>query len=228
MKHTDLLVNLCAFAVPFLFSFHPKLKFYKVWNAFFPAAIISALLFVLWDILFTQLGVWRFNPSYITGNYFLNLPVEELLFFFCIPYCCIFSYHCFTQFNKLQLSDKLTTIISNILISFLVLTAIVAFPKLYITVTFFLLAMLLIIVKYILNSQWLGRFYGVYLVLLIPFLIVNGILTGTGLQEPVVIYNDTQNLGLRILTIPVEDVFYGMLLILLNVLLFETFKRKHI
>lgn len=78
------------------------------------------------------------------------------------------------------------------------------------------------------KSQWLGRFYGVYLVLLIPFMIVNGVLTGSGLQEPVVIYNDAQNLGSRILTIPVEDVFYGMLLILLNVLLFEKFKSKNV
>jgi lycopene cyclase domain-containing protein len=60
---------------------------------------------------------------------------------------------------------------------------------------------------------WLNKFYFSYLVLLIPFTIVNGILTGTGLEEPVVWYNDLENMGFRILTIPFEDVFYGMLLI---------------
>jgi lycopene cyclase domain-containing protein len=65
-----------------------------------------------------------------------------------------------------------------------------------------------------------------YAIILIPFFIVNGLLTGTGLDEPVVWYNDSQNLRMRILTIPVEDIFYGMLLLLLNTALFEKFKRK--
>lgn len=51
-------------------------------------------------------------------------------------------------------------------------------------------------------------------------------LTGSLIDAPIVWYNDAENLGIRIFTIPVEDVFYGMGLVLLNILLTETFLPK--
>ena len=51
----------------------------------------------------------------------------------------------------------------------------------------------------------------------IPFLIVNGLLTSI----PVVLYNDAENLGIRIYTIPVEDVFYGYALLLGTILIMQ-------
>jgi lycopene cyclase domain-containing protein len=52
---------------------------------------------------------------------------------------------------------------------------------------------------------------------LIPFLTVNGILTAL----PVVLYNDTENCGFRIYTIPVEDTMYSYLLLMMNIIIFE-------
>jgi lycopene cyclase domain-containing protein len=63
----------------------------------------------------------------------------------------------------------------------------------------------------------LQRMWVSYAVILIPFLLVNGFLTAV----PVVCYNDMENLGIRIYTIPVEDVFYGMLLIFADIVLYE-------
>jgi len=42
---------------------------------------------------------------------------------------------------------------------------------------------------------------------LIPFIIVNGILTGTGIEGEAVLYNDAENLGLRMGTIPFKTAF---------------------
>ena len=75
------------------------------------------------------------------------------------------------------------------------------------------------------GARFIGRFLVTYAAILIPFFLINGILTGSFIQDEVVWYNDAENLGIRLGTIPVEDVFYGMLLILLNVVLFERWRK---
>ena len=51
--------------------------------------------------------------------------------------------------------------------------------------------------------------------MLIPFFIVNGILTGSFIENEVVWYNNTENLNIRLFTIPIEDSVYAFTLILL-------------
>ena len=226
MKQLYLIINICSVIVPFLFSFHPKIQFYKKWNAFFPALLLSLLIFVPWDIAFTHKGVWSFNPNYVIGIYFFNIPLEELLFFICIPYACVFSYHCFNLFIRLDYFNNAEKYISPILILFLGTLAVFNYDKLYTSVTFTALALFILLSKYLLKVKWLAKFYFSYLILLIPFFIVNGLLTGTGPDEPVVRYNNNQNLGIRILTIPFEDIFYGMFLLMLTVAVYEYLSSK--
>ena len=76
---------------------------------------------------------------------------------------------------------------------------------------------------FLFKSEYLNHFFIAYLVIyLFPFIIVNGILTGSGINEPVVWYNNLENLDIRIFTIPVEDFVYGLLLYLMNVTVYET------
>ena len=226
MEYTYLLINFFTIIIPFVFSFHPKLRFYKTWNAFFPAVFITAVIFIGWDVWFTHLGVWGFNPCYLTGLQIFNLPVEEVLFFFCIPYACVFTYHCLGLFLPEKSFDYRQRMITLVLTIILIVMAVLFYEHLYTAVTFISLSIMLLLIMWIAKVNWLTKFYIVYAVLLIPFLIVNGTLTGTGLAEPVVWYNETEIIGLRILTIPVEDVFYGLELILMNVVLYEIFKSR--
>jgi lycopene cyclase domain-containing protein len=87
-----------------------------------------------------------------------------------------------------------------------------------------------LLIGLIYNNALLQHFYITFLVILIPFLIVNGILTGsvTGIESPVVWYNNSENLGIRIHTIPIEDVAYCFSLLFGNLMIFENLKNKQI
>lgn len=221
MPYTYLLINFFTICIPLIFSFHPKINFYKTWYAFFPAVFLTGFCFIMWDIWFTQLGVWGFNPQYLTGIYIVNLPLEEILFFLCIPYACVFTFYCLSMYIKPGFARPLEKKITGLLIFLLIIAAVFSYERLYPFITFISLATILAIASYILDVSWLSEFYIVYAILLIPFFIVNGLLTGTGLEEPVVWYNDREITGLKILSIPVEDIFYGMVLILTNLLLYK-------
>lgn len=230
MKSTYLLIDFFSILVPFLYSFHPKLKFYKNWPAFFPAVLITGLLFIGWDMYFTHLKIWGFNPAYLIGINVGNLPIEEVLFFLCIPYSCVFSYVCLNMLIKKNIPKALESAISILLIVSSVFMAVFFRNLSYTAFTFMALAVLVFVARFVLQVTWLPGFYLSYLILLLPFLIVNGLLTGTGLQQPVVWYNPAQMLNIRVLTIPIEDIFYGMDLILLNVMIYSWIgdkQRRH-
>lgn len=97
--------------------------------------------------------------------------------------------------------------------------------KTYTVTKFVGFSLLLFLVRFIFQQVWLGNLYRAWLILLLPFFIVNGILTGTGLSSPVVWYNDKETIGIRILTFPVEDIIYGFELVMLTVFFYELFLR---
>lgn len=228
MQYTYLLVNFFTIIIPFLFSFHPKLKFHKTWSAFFPAVFIAGFIFVVWDMYFTYLGVWGFNERYLTGVEIGNLPMEEVLFFFCIPYACVFTFHCLNLFMPEVGNPKTQKIITLTLVAFLLILGLLNFNRSYTATTFISFSLVLLFAEFILKINWLSRFYVVYAVLLIPFFFVNGVLTGSWIEEEVVWYNADEFMNFRIGTIPVEDAFYGAMLILLNLLIYRYLLNRKI
>ena len=223
--YTYLLVDLCCIIVPFLFSFHPKINFYKQWRFLWLPCLVTAIIFLVWDVLFTRDGVWSFNRGYVCGLYFCSLPLEEYLFFICIPYAAVFTWFCIASFFNFSRYQYAFRIFSSCLILLLTFTALFHLQQLYTSVTFILLSLVLGLV---LNSKaaWLPSFFISFIIILLPFFISNGILTGSFIKQPVVIYNNQYNLGIRMFTIPFEDTFYGMLLMLMNVAGFAFLKNR--
>jgi lycopene cyclase domain-containing protein len=226
MKYTYLVVNFFSAIVPFLFSFHPKIQFHKYFKTFVISNALAAMVFILWDALFTHWGVWGFNNQYILGFRMLDLPIEEILFFVCIPFACLFTIHCLAQFFSFSFLGQVEQWIVIILASSLLIVGFMNMDKAYTASVFITCGGMLLMLKFMFRVHWLPHIFGVYPLLLIPFFIVNGILTGTGLEAPVVWYNNQENLGIRLATIPVEDIFYGLGLILLNMFFFEKLKIK--
>jgi lycopene cyclase domain-containing protein len=226
-KYLYLLLNIVSFIIPFAFSFYPGANFAKQkWKYVLPAILVTAILFIFWDEIFTRMGVWGFNPKYLSGIYFLSLPVEEVLFFFCIPYACVFTYFALNHLVEKDYLFPHQELISSILIFMLMMMGVYYIGHWYTSVTFILTALFLAYQMIKLRPRYMGRFYFAFLFILIPFFIVNGILTGSFIDEPVVWYNNNENLGLRIGTVPLEDTFYGMLLILMCITLAEEFEAR--
>ena len=227
MNSLYLLLNLGSLSVPLLYSFHPKLKFYKLWKPLLIGIIISMLIFIPWDVFFTIKGIWGFNPDYYLGVKLFELPIEEWLFFICIPYACVFTHYALLHyFPHLKLSASATKLISVILIFLFVITTIYNISKWYTFVNFSIATILLLIVLNK-NTALLQHYFLTFLVMLIPFFIVNGILTGSFIDNEVVWYNTSENLGIRLFTIPIEDTVYAFTLILLNLFVIVSFKAKN-
>jgi lycopene cyclase domain-containing protein len=224
-KYLYLTIDFLAIVFPFLFSFFSKAPFYKKWKYAWVAILIPAIVFILWDEVFTYLGVWGFNPMYLIGINIGVLPIEELLFFICIPYACLFTYYTIkTQVERDYLFPH-QELISSALIVILLIFGIYHIDKWYTGTTFTLLSLALAFLMLKIKPRFMGRFYFAFGFILIPFLIVNGILTGSFIDGEVVWYNDKENIGVRIATIPFEDVFYGMLLLLCNISIFEWYQE---
>ncbi len=225
-KFLYLALDVFSILFPLLFSFYPKANFSKKWKYLWVTILIPGAIFIIWDEFFTQLGVWGFNEKYLTGIYINSLPLEEVMFFICIPYACVFTYETLNYLVKKDYFKSNQKIISIILIAGCLTAGLLNLDKWYTSVTFISLATYLTALQFIWRVDYLGRFYFSYLFVLIPFFLVNGVLTGSWIDDPVVWYNDAENLSIRMGTIPVEDTFYGMLLIVMNVSIFEWLQRK--
>lgn len=216
-----LYLNIFTIIFPFLLSFDKRVQFYKNWPSLFPAMAINAIIFILWDALFTHHGVWGFNNEYLLGVYLFNLPLEEVLFFVTVPYACVFIYECLNEYIKRDFLQRFALPATILLVIFILIVGLMHLRQLYTSVTFLLLPIIHLIHYSIFKDKLLGRFYMAYLVHLVPFLLVNGVLTAL----PVVWYNNNHNLGIRLTTIPIEDTIYSMVMLLITITAYEYFRR---
>ncbi|WP_353126770.1 lycopene cyclase domain-containing protein [Parapedobacter pyrenivorans] len=223
--YTYLLINFLTIIICFIFSFHPKIRFDRHFAAFIKAAALVATPFLLWDVWFTNMGVWWFDYRYTIGSTLLGLPVEEWLFFVCIPFSCVFTYHCLDKFFDLKWAEKFSTHIAWFSIAVCIMVVLFFHDRIYTTLTAMMTAAALVYLQLITKARWIGKASFVYLILMLGFIPVNGVLTGTGLESPIVNYNAKEILNIRILSIPIEDSVYGYTLFLLNVYLFKLFQK---
>lgn len=213
-----LALELITIAVPLVFSFDKKMRFYKRLKPVIISLILVGAVFIIFDIYSTRAGIWGFNRDYHSNIIFLHLPLEEWLFFIAIPYACVFLHYTFLfLLPQISLSNKATRVISVLLSTILLLVILLNTDKTY-TWAISLFALAAIILSSLSSTQILNRYYLTFLVILIPFFIINGVLTGSFIDEAVFWYNSNEILGIRVFTVPVEDIMFAFSLVLFNLL----------
>jgi lycopene cyclase domain-containing protein len=219
-------INILSFIGPFLLSFDKKVHFYTKWKTILPAILIVGCVFITWDVFFTAHGIWGFHDNYLSGIHLFNLPIEECLFFFTVPYACLFIYEVikayFPKFKGYQLSYLFALAFTLVA----VILAIIYMENWYTFSALLSAGLINWIVYFGYTPKWYSYFLVAFIITQIPFLLVNGILTGAVTENPVVWYNENHIIGLRIFTIPIEDVFYNFTMLFPIVVLHEYFDKR--
>jgi len=222
MSAIYLLLNLFTLSYPLYKSFDKRVDYYGKWRFIGVAIVLVGAFFIVWDHLFTIWGVWSFNSDYLIGIYFFSLPLEEWLFFLTVPFACVFIHEVLKYFIKKPLLTTAVKPITFVLVALFIVVALSNVEKQYTFVNFLVAAITLAVHWVIFGKKYLGQFYITYLVHLVPFLIINGVLTAL----PVVEYNNMENLGIRLFTIPIEDTVYSMSLLFMNLSIYEYLMAK--
>lgn len=211
---------------PLALSFDAKVAFYKRWPALFSGILVNAILFISWDGWFARTGVWGFNSDYVWSFRFNDLPLEEWSFFVVVPYASVFIYACIKAYWPQHFFHRISRPLT---VAAFVLALVLAFMNLEKTYTFYnclIAAVVLGIHVFFVKVKWMGHFWLAYFVHLIPFFIINGVLTGAATPNPVVWYNNQEIIGIRLYTIPVEDTIYALTCLLLPITIMEWMLTK--
>jgi len=221
MKLEYLIFNLVVIIGPLILSFEKGVYYFGRWKQAFLAIVIVLIPFIAWDSLVTDRH-WWFNTNYTLDLRLAGLPLEEWLFFISVPFSVLFIWEIFSRKTGNPVNKKLQVV--NKFLPVLILAGLFFWfqGKEYTAVVLIALG-LSGLTDLFLKTEIFSR-PNTYIYLSMSTLlnlIFNGYLT----SRPVVIYNEVYQLGFRIFTIPIEDLFYGMSLILLNTILFEKFKE---
>lgn len=222
MKSLYLLLDLLTLACPLVLSFEKRVNYRSSWLPSLMATLIIAVPFLVWDAIFTAHNYWGFNRRYNLGIDLFGLPLEEYLFFIVVPFACTFIYEVSKYyFNKFSLITF--NRIVQIGISFYSLALVFLGESGMYTLSV-QISSLIVLVLWMLKPQL--KLIGIaFLLSLIPFLIVNGILTGSFIDQEVVWYCEAEKVPYRIFTIPMEDVLYSFTLVVGNILVFEYLRK---
>lgn len=222
-NYTYLLLMAGSILFPVIFSFEKQIHFVRKWKYMFTASVLPAAFFIVWDILFTQDGVWSFNDNYTLGFRIAGLPIEEWSFFFVVPFCSVFIYEVI-KFYLPKFDFPKTVNYFHLVLFLFSSTILLIFKDEAYTFYNFLFTAGMIIISYIFLYFKAHRthFTLAWIVGIVPMMIVNGILT----SFPVVSYHPMENSGIRIFTIPFEDFFYYYVLLIMNILIYEAIQKK--
>ena len=220
MRLEYLLFNIIVVSGPIFFGSLRRFYFMDRWREAVLSSLFVAVPYLIWDALVTDRH-WMFNQEYVLGITLFRLPLEEWLFFLTVPFACLFTWEMILKVVP-DSSTRAGDIIRKIFLLMPVMGIIVFINGEQYSGLVLLFLSLAVLLDKVLNTNLVNRrsFY-LYIILIIGFILIfNGYLT----WRPVVLYDESFQLGIRIFTIPVEDFGYGISLLFLCTVIFEKIK----
>lgn len=218
---------LASIAGPLALSFDKKVAFYKRWIPLFAGITVNAIIFIAWDGWFARTGVWGFNSDYVWPYRLNDLPLEEWSFFVIVPYASVFIYACIKAYwPTVRFFSSISKPLTIVAFAIILLLTLFNLGNTYTFYNCLIAATLLAAHVFYIRVDWMGHFWLAYFVHLIPFFIINGILTGAVTPSPVVWYNNNEIIGIRLYTIPLEDTIYALACLLLPITIMEWLLTK--
>jgi len=222
MNYIFLLLNLFLFLIPLFFSFDKKAFPIEKLKSTIAATLIAGIIFSAIAIFFVIFKVWSFNPAYLVGVYYRELPLEQYLFSFTFSFAGLGIYHYLNAKFPNNHLQKFSLSVSNLMLGVCVAFLFFAYAKWYTVITFSVLFILLLYIEYLNKLRFMYRFYRAYVVCLIPFYICYGIIC----NWPIIQYQATETVKLKVSNIPLENHFYIMGMLLLAVYVSEFFEKR--
>ena len=223
MKYEYLIFNIIVLSGPLFFGSLRQFYFLDNLKYALFSIFISAFPFLIWDASVTNRH-WFFAEEYTLGFRIFGLPFEEILFFFTVPYACLFTWQMVKKYfgadlgnkDKYSLNNKISLVISSI---FLIISIIaINVGKEYTSLSALSFSLSILFDRYFGSKIFATkRFLAYFLFVSFFTFIFNGYLT----WRPIVTYDEIYQIGFRIFTIPIEDFFFGYALLILSTSLFE-------
>lgn len=210
-----LAADILVFIFPFLLSFDKRVSFWKKWPYLVPGYLTISVVFIVWDILVTERGDWTFNPEFTLGVKVLGLPIEEILFFFIVPYSCIFTYEALSYYLKDRKVPFSRWPYLGAGVMFLA-AAFIFRGQGYTLIAMASCALVAIAAPFLTPWMLSSRVFWAFVVVTMGmFVMMNMVLTSLPIVEydPEVIWGGDGPWNGRFFTIPLEDFFYNLSLL---------------
>ncbi|MCB9641065.1 MAG: lycopene cyclase domain-containing protein [Myxococcales bacterium] len=224
MQVEYLLFNLVILSGPMFLSFMQPTYFLHRWKPAWLSVFVVAIPYIVWDSLVTGTH-WFFNGAYTLPFRLAGLPLGELMFFFGVPFACLFSWETlFKPTPRPERKMSLRWLRWGMIFGLVPLgIALYLWGKQYTGLVCFALAGGAAFDAWSESDLLLmPRFYGFLLLVIGLTMVFNGYLTA----RPIVTYGRAYQLDFRIWTIPIEDFFYGLSHVLWCGVLFEKLKER--
>jgi lycopene cyclase domain-containing protein len=185
--------------------------------------LVVGIPFLIHDYVFTKMGIWGFNEEHLVGVNLGNLPLEEVLFFVVVPYACVFIYECAKHYLGSYSFERFNQFFYVVLSLYALTVLFFGWSNWYSSMASTAALVVLVYLYFKANNRYIPISFSLSM---IPFFLMNSVLTGIATASPVVWYNNSENLAFRWGTIPVEDVLYSFVLIVSNILVMEWLSQK--